>query len=249
MDRWTVKWMDKWLTGDVPQRLCQTLTFESPDMCYIFVLMKAISYHSKNFIWKSLHYPDWLSLSRNHCGHVHREIGSVLLWYLGTPSSSAKKRLEQQRSSDLPVSRASPVFSTSCFLISFWLYMFYTYFYIIAPVTHSNMGHFCRLLTLSTVCPLYSRALPSWGFIYMNFLTVSRTKNIFSKAEDKALISKSGSINPDPESKKSFTSQPSTQNTYKTMFTSLCAVHSNTFDSISFLNHRSELTNLILWTH
>lgn len=50
MDRWTLKWMDKWLNGDVPQRLCQTLTFEYPEICYICVLMKAISYHSKNFI-------------------------------------------------------------------------------------------------------------------------------------------------------------------------------------------------------
>lgn len=173
-----------------------------------------------NFIWKS-RYSFWLAeSSRYHLSHAELDkFSAALFWPSGTPSPRAKGETwatEKQWPASVQNSFLSADFS-----FTLGLTCLAPLFYVLSHTV--NMGRFCRSLSQSVDCPLNNRALLSKGFLYINFLTPSYTKSILlSKAEDDALSSREGFIsffNHNLEAEKRFTSQPSTQSTYKTIFT------------------------------
>ena len=165
----------------MPQRVGWTLTFEyqiyAAFLCLWRQFPKKIRISYENlFIC-----PEWLGLSRNHCDPVYVEIVNLgqLLWDSQEPELQSRKRAGATKQLRPSVSVTSPVSSSWLLILRVALHALYLFFKHCSWHTLPNMGHFCRSLTQSAYCPLNNRALPGKGFIQINFLTPSGSRNIF----------------------------------------------------------------------
>lgn len=170
-----------------------------------------------NFVWKSLYLFWLLNLSQHH---------RDLIWNSVNPghlcSGSQEPQAPLQRKETWATENQWPASVQKSFLsvgssFTFGFACPVSIFYLLSHTV--NVGCFCRPLTESIYCSLNIRAFPGKGLIEINFLTPSCTKSILiSKVEDEALSSREGFesfCNPDPEAEIRFTSQHSTQDTYK----------------------------------